>query len=291
MSRPGVAIIVVSCNSGPLLLDCVRHALAQEPCRELLLVDNFSEDGWVERASEEFAGDARFRCIRNQANLGFGAACNQGARASAAPLLLFLNPDCLLPAGALEQLGAHLAQDARIGLIGAAIVDADGRDEPAARRRFPSLRRLIHSNLSRLGNPAEQISLPADTQALQAVDACSGALMLLPRSVFEACEGFESDYFLHGEDLELCAKVHAQGRRVVVANRVRVVHRKGSSSRSRPVFVAWHKHRGLWRFMTRNGAPSGWHRMLLALGLSLNFVFLSLPVAVAQAFWQGRKKP
>ena len=97
-------------------------------------------------------------------------------------------------------------------------------------------------------------------RALQPVDAVSGALMLLPRSLFERIGGFDEGYRLHAEDLDLCRRARQAGALVAVANDVQVVHLRGVSSRSRPLFVEWHKHRGLWRYFRRfDAARTPWH--------------------------------
>jgi GT2 family glycosyltransferase len=79
--------------------------------------------------------------------------------------------------------------------------------------------------------------------------------MLLPRLLFERVGGFDTGYRLHAEDLDLCRRVRDAGAIVAVANDVRVVHVRGVSSRSRPLFVEWHKHRGLWRWFGKFEAP------------------------------------
>ena len=90
--------------------------------------------------------------------------------------------------------------------------------------------------------------VPRDDLPLQRVDAVSGALMVVPRALFERVGGFDAGYRLHAEDLDLCRRVRAAGAAVACANDVRVVHVRGVSSRTRPWFVEWHKHRGLWRY-------------------------------------------
>jgi GT2 family glycosyltransferase len=79
--------------------------------------------------------------------------------------------------------------------------------------------------------------------------------MLLPRALFERVGGFDQGYRLHAEDLDLCRRVREAGAMVACANDVRVVHVRGVSSRSRPLFVEWHKHRGLWRYFSKFEAP------------------------------------
>ncbi len=128
-------------------------------------------------------------------------------------------------------------------LLGADLVDEEGVRDAAARRRDPDFAAMLRSPA------AARLAVEVDpTASLQQVDAVSGALMLLPRWMFERVGGFDAAYRLHAEDLDLCRRARDVGACVMVANEVRVVHVRGVSSRSRPVFVEWHKHRGLWRY-------------------------------------------
>ena len=151
---------------------------------------------------------------------------------------------------------AVIDAQAGLGLLGANIVGTDGTYEPASRRRDPLLRRALMS-LSGLARwqsrwPAlTGIDMPRSDVEVEDVEAISGALMLMPRAVFERVGGFDEGYFLHCEDLDLCRRVRDAGLRVACANSVTVVHGKGGSSRHRPLFVAWHKHRGMWRWFRK----------------------------------------
>src|SRR3546814_18218189 len=107
---------------------------------------------------------------------------------------------------------------------------------------------------ARAGRPLD--APPDDTHVLQRVEAVSGALMLLPRALFDRIGGFDEGYRLHVEDLDLCRRAREARAAVAVANHVRVVHVRGVSSRSRPGFSAWHKHRGMWRYFRQFAAPS-----------------------------------
>ena len=75
--------------------------------------------------------------------------------------------------------------------------------------------------------------------------------MLLPRALFARIGGFDEGYRLHAEDLDLCRRARQSGGVVAIANEVEVLHVRGVSSRARPLFVEWHKHRGLWRYFRR----------------------------------------
>jgi N-acetylglucosaminyl-diphospho-decaprenol L-rhamnosyltransferase len=276
------SIIIVAANSGADLGICVERALASTAPVELVISDNASSDGAVDAVAAQWAGDARVRIVHNGKNLGFGAGCNRGAAIARGEMLLFLNPDCRLEAETVARLCAYV--DSRIGLLGASIVGTNGSPEPASRRRDPLLRRALMSlsGLARFEShwPAlAGATVPPRTHgpALENVDAVSGALMLLPRTVFERIGGFDEGYFLHCEDLDLCRRVRDAGLRVACANDLRVVHVKGTSSRSRPFFVARHKHRGMWRWFGKFD-PAAHNPLLRALvwcGLWAHFAALS----------------
>jgi GT2 family glycosyltransferase len=108
--------------------------------------------------------------------------------------------------------------------------------------------------------------------------------MLLPRTLFARIDGFDTGYRLHAEDLDLCRRARAAGATVAVANDVRVVHVRGVSSRSRPLFVEWHKHRGLWRYFTKFEAPRrGWPTRVTVFAL----IWMRFPFAALRAVWRS----
>jgi hypothetical protein len=244
-SHADIAVIVVAYNSEATIEPCLQRLRAAEGVAEVRVVDNNSSDSTLDIVQRHALADPRLRFIANPDNPGFAVACNQGAATSHAPWLAFVNPDCFVEADTLVHLRAA-ASAVGGGLVGAALCDEDGVWDAAARRRDPQFAAMLRSSRAR------NLSLPRDAaQALQPVDAVSGALMVLPRVVFERMDGFDAGYRLHAEDLDLCRRVRAAGAQVVCANAVRVVHVRGVSSRARPVFVEWHKHRGLWRYFCK----------------------------------------
>ncbi len=252
-----ISVVVVAADSGPLLRTCLASVLTAEAALELILVDNASRDGEVERAQATHAADARFKCLRNQTNLGFGPACNRGARIAAGDVVIFLNPDCEWSAGTPAAIRAVLDHDPGIGLLGVCVVDAQGAPARGNRRRDPSLRRAVMS-LSGLARWQQRWPAlggvempPASGEGIEYLEAVSGACMAMPRAVFDGVGGFDERYFLHVEDLDLCRRVREAGWRVAYAPELRVTHVQGSSSRSRPVFVARAKRRGMWRYFNR----------------------------------------
>lgn len=269
---PVLSVLVVAADSGVTLRECVRRVLACALPLELILVDNASRDGVPQMLAHECADDPRFQLITHHANLGFGPAMNRAAARACGDVLMLLNPDCLLEPSQVLRLLAELTAAPRAGLLGAVVCDEKGAADPASYRRDPLLRRALGSML---GRGDERVNIDgAIPDHLVEAEAVSGALMLLPHALFEQLGGFDEAYFLHCEDLDLCRRVRDAGYRVLLAGDVRVLHGKGSSSAHRPIFVSWHKHRGMWRWF-RKFDPSARNPLLAAavwLGISAHFV-------------------
>lgn len=241
MNAGGIAAVVVTHRSAATIGECLQRLRAAEGVAEIRVVDNDSRDGTLEVVQRHAIADPRLRFVANPDNPGFAVACNEGAADSRAEWLAFVNPDCFVEADSLARLRDHAASlgDA---LVGADLIGEDGVHDAAARRRDPDFAAMLRDpSQARLG-------VAMDARSLQRVDAVSGALMLLPRALFERVEGFDPGYRLHAEDLDLCRRVREAGAGVACANDVAVTHVRGVSSRSRPLFVEWHKHRGLWRY-------------------------------------------
>ena len=286
-SASGLAsVIVVTADSGVGVGECIAKVLDSTAPVEIIVVDNASRDGSIERVAACFAQDSRVRILRNETNLGFGTACNRGAAVANGDVVMLLNPDCAIESDTIARLRVALESDQHIGLIGALQMNAQGEVDPASRRRDPLMARALMS-VSGLAHFASRwprligVDMPPIQNAptVEPVDAVSGALMLLPRAVFERIGGFDEGYFLHCEDLDLCRRVRDAGLRVVCANDIRVIHGKGGSSRHRPVFVAWHKRRGMWRWFNKfdPAARNPVLRILVACGIWTAFA-VSVPL-------------
>lgn len=271
VSANGVAAVVVTYESASTIEQCLQRLRQAQGVVEIRVVDNQSSDDSLDVIQRHALADARVRFIANPDNPGFGVACNQGGIIASAPWLAFVNPDCLVEVDTFVRMQALVAHGATM-LLGADLVDEQGVRDGAARRRDPDFAAMLAAVLR--GRSPPSLDVPVDdTQALQPVEAISGALMLMPRSLFQQLGGFDEGYRLHAEDLDLCRRARAAGATIAVANAVRVLHVRGVSSRSRPLFVEWHKHRGLWRYFRKFEAPqrSLWQRALVWLAIFARF--------------------
>jgi len=251
---PAIAAIIVSYQSASTLDACLLRLREARDIAEIRVVDNDSTDGTLEIVQRHASADPRVRFIANPDNPGFAAANNQGVADSQAPWLAFINPDLMVGRDTLAQLRER-ALPLGDCLLGVEQVDEDGRPDDAVRRRDPDFAAMLRSP-----GQGGKLAIRVDrSQPLQVVPALSGALLLMPRALFDRIGGWDAGYRLHAEDLDLCRRAREAGAVIAIANDLQVTHVRGVSSRSRPFFVEWHKHRGLWRYFRKfEAAQRAW---------------------------------
>ena len=274
-----IGVVVVTYASAATIERCLSALLAARHVMRVMVVDNASKDDTCAIVERLAARDPRLGLVRNPDNRGFAAACNQGATAIAQPWIAFVNPDAFVESDTLTRLADVAMARAGAGLLGVEHRDENGEPDPASRRSDPSLREQLFS-LGRRDN----LFLGRDPALdVQPVEAVSGALMFLPAVLFVRIGGFDEGYRLHAEDLDLCRRVRQAGYEVLVVNDLAVTHLRGVSSRRRPAWVEWQKHRGMWRYFRKFEAAQtpAWLQPLLFLAL-----WLHLPLALARKLWR-----
>jgi hypothetical protein len=230
-----LSIIIVAYQSRgelPACLDSLPREIGGEGV-EVCVVDNSRDaDGTLTLLRTAYPW---MKAIEPETNLGFGRANNRGLHATHGTNVLFLNPDTVLRPGVLEALIARLRAEPGVGLISPRLELADGSMDLACRRgipslwdgfcraaglarRFPRARWFCGYNLTHLPE-----------RGTYDVGAINGAFMLGPRDLIARLGGFDETFFMYGDDLDLCLRVRAAGRRIVYDGGWSVVHLKGHS--------------------------------------------------------------
>jgi len=241
-----IAAIVVTYQSGSTIDACLSRLRQAQDVAEIRVIDNGSVDGTLEIVQRHASHDPRVRFIGNPDNPGFAAANNQGVADSSSPWLAFINPDLMVEPDTLAGLRSR-ADALGECLLGVEQLDEHGQADEAVRRRDPDFLLMLRSP-----GKGSKLAVPRDPQqALQRVPALSGALLMMSRALFDRIGGWDAGYRLHAEDLDLCRRAREAGAVVAIANDLQVTHVRGVSSRSRPFFVEWHKHKGLWRYFQK----------------------------------------
>jgi hypothetical protein len=232
---PRVAVVIVSFEAREALLACLDSLRADSSLSiETVVVDNAGTDGSAEAVR---VAHPSALVIANSDNVGFARACNQGWRASRAPLVLFLNPDAEVTPGAVEALVRLLEERPGFGAAGPRTRSADGAIQvstgpdltPVTERRQ---RRLV------LGVARRDATALAEAEALHSrehePDWVSGSCLIARRTALEAVAGFDERFFLYEEDADLCRRLRATGWRVLFTPAAEVRHRLGQSMAKAP---------------------------------------------------------
>ncbi len=247
-------VVIVNFNAGSYLSEAVRTARSASLVQRIIVVDNASTD-----SSLETLGDYRIEdvsIIKNDSNLGFGAACNIGIGAGDASYILILNPDCQVQVGAIERLISVLRTTPSAGMAGPLLLNSNGTEQAGGRRVIPTPGRALSRGLGLLPLRRFFPGLLSDFALHEEplpenpveVEAISGAAMLVSRAAVNKVGLFDEKYFLHCEDLDWCVRFRQSGYRIIFVPDAKIVHEKGVSSISRPFASEYYKHRGMVRF-------------------------------------------
>ncbi|KAA3626761.1 MAG: glycosyltransferase family 2 protein [Proteobacteria bacterium] len=252
--EPPVTVVIVNHNAGGYLQNCVASALPE--VEELVVVDNASSDGSAEHLRNMFSHEPKLEMFLNKRNLGFAKACNFGSKFSTSPYVLYLNPDSEVTPGAIERMVEVMEQDPNVGMVGGYIEGPDGREQAGGRRAVPTpWRAFVRAfGLYRLGKRYPRLFSdftlhldPLPSHPIE-VEAISGCCMLVRRQAIQNVGPLDDGYFLHCEDLDWCMRFREKGWKILFVPGARLIHWKGGSSDARPLFVEWHKHKGMMRF-------------------------------------------
>jgi len=255
-----ISAIIVNYNAGPILKKAVNSLLCSASVTKIIVIDNDSKDNSL-KDIENLAGlQSRLVCIRNSKNLGFAKACNIGIAANGeSDYLLLMNPDCIIDKDALEKLLSCIKSSLQVGMVGPLLLNPDGTEQAGGRRAVPTpWRSFVRTvKLSKLSKRYPHLfsdfllhQKPLPDSSIE-VEAISGSCMLVRRDVLLDVGLLDAGYFLHCEDLDWCMRLHQKGWKIMFVPDALVIHYKGVCSKTRPIFVEWHKHKGMLRFYNK----------------------------------------
>jgi GT2 family glycosyltransferase len=283
MPAPDLSIVIVShrtCDDVRRCLDSLFTGGGLDGvAAEVLLIDNVSDDGTVEMTRREFP---TVRVFETGENIGFARANNRGIAAAEGRLVLLLNPDTLVPAGALARCVAFLdRQDDRVAGMTCRVESPDGSLQWTCSRRVVTpwseccralgLDRLFPK--SDLFNPEPMVGWKrAETRA---VDCLLGAFMLLRQSALAEIGGLDESFFLMYEDADWCRRAHDRGYRLLFWPGAKITHIGGQSWKQDPIrtFAASHES-ALIYFRKHHPRSLGVVRAVSRFGMALKIALL-----------------
>jgi GT2 family glycosyltransferase len=232
-----LSIVIVSFNTRDDLVACIDSVTTAPPSSayEIVVVDNASQDGSPDAVRTRWPS---IPVLVQAQNVGFAAANNIGIRATSGELVLLLNSDTLVPAGAIDALSARLRACPDAAVAGPRLMDAAGRAElsfgpmisPFAEVRQKAMMVLHRRQVGPVSRRVERA-----TAVEHFVDWVSGAALLVSRRDAEAVGLLDERYFLYTEDVDFCAAIRARGRKVLFTPAATITHLRGRSRATAPL--------------------------------------------------------
>jgi GT2 family glycosyltransferase len=223
-----LSIIVVCYKGWDRLSKCLESLdtfTGEKIKTEVIIVDNKSDDETIIEMEKRFS---KFRFIFNTINGGFANGSNLGARNASGEFILFLNPDTVASEPEIEKLINTARKNSDFTIVSCKQVNESGR-ESIATGDFPSIinltglqRSIIKRKQSEVQDPKAEISFP---------DWISGSVMLIRNEAFRKFGGFDEDFWMYFEDVDLCRRIRKANGKTACCNLVTIEHNHGGSSR------------------------------------------------------------
>jgi GT2 family glycosyltransferase len=237
-----LSVIIVNYNSKLLLEQCLSSLIEAIGGidSEIIIVDNNSGDGSKEHLPAKHPG---IKYIFNSENKGFAKACNQGFKNSSGKYVLFLNPDTILSETSLKECMSFFETHPEAGAVGIRMIDGKGNFLKESKRGEPSPATSFYKLFgftsafpnSKTFAKYYQGHLPEKEN--NPVEVLSGAFMMIRREVFEKVNGFDEDFFMYGEDIDLSIRIGKAGYKNYYLGTISVTHLKGGSTTYNYKFV------------------------------------------------------
>jgi GT2 family glycosyltransferase len=275
-----LSIIIVNYkawSSLSITLSCLKDMLNEKIDFEVIVVDNCSNDGHLAKFVQLFGG---FKFIQNSGNWGFSDACNLGAASASRNYFLFLNPDTLPNAPAIEAIYSVLKNQNEYGILGCLQNDRNELNIKLAPNLFTLLgfTRMIYRFIHQ--KSFEKRSCRC--QSIAQPDWVSGSIVMISRKWFEHVGGWDADFWLYSEDTDLSRRVAMKGGMIGILCTHKMIHRHGGASRVDNNTTAITKtevkisnHVYLQKHFT-GGTKIAGHLLLM-----VNNLLINLPVAIA----------
>ena len=245
-----LSIIIVNYEQSHFLGDCLEsvHLTICKTKFEVILVDNSSKDKGLESVLKRFP---ETRLIDNARNVGFARANNQGAKIANGDFLFFINPDTIMIKGTIESMLDYIRSDPSVGILGPKVLNPDQTLQYSC-RKFPTIWSGLFNRYSVMTRffpnnrySKDYLMLDYDHSSTRSVDWISGCCMMIPAPIFKEVNGFDENYFLFIEDVDLCQTMRKKGYRVDYFPSAKIFHKiSSSSSQSAPQTIIKH-HKGM----------------------------------------------
>ena len=206
-----------------LCLKSVKEAIKDIEA-EIIVVDNNSSDQSSQMVKDIFP---QVKLIQNDENLGFSKGNNIGVSVASGEYILILNPDILVAEDSIQKLLDFANYKENLGIVGCQLIDGSGQFLPEGKRNIPTPKISIKKIF---GNSTKYYANHINKNDVDKVDILVGACMLLKKEVYQKAGGFDEDYFMYGEDIDLSYKILKSGYDNYYFGETTMLHFKGEST-------------------------------------------------------------
>lgn len=261
-----ISVIIVNYNVKDLLEQCIISILqaSKNIKTEVIVVDNNSFDGSIEYLKEKFSSNPAVKLIASPINLGFAKANNLGAKEAKGEYLLILNPDTILQEDTLEKSLEFYRSNHGIGAMTCKLILPNGKLDLACRRSFPTPSVAVYRilGLSKIFPKSKTFGkynlTYLDENKTYEVDAIVGAFMLIRKDIYDKVKGFDEEYFMYGEDLDLCYRIKKEGLKIFYYPETSIIHYKGESTKKSSISYVNNFYGAMQIFVKKNLNTSFW---------------------------------
>lgn len=240
-NMPEVSIIILTYNSAHFIGELIKSLHEFGKDSEIIIVDNDSKDDTV-KIAKKFE---EVNIFETGKNLGFAKGINYGAQRAKGELFLFINPDAVFKKGKLADMVSVLKENENAAIVGGKLIGRSGKPEKSAGKFF----NLFETIMMVLGLD-EKIGVRFSPNSLSKVDFVSGGFMMVRANVFKRLNGFDENFFMYVEDMELCYRVRKFGFDTFFTPDVVIAHAgQGSSNRT---FAIINIYKGLLYFFKKH---------------------------------------
>lgn len=256
-----LSVIIVSYKARERLIQCLDalNLFTGKFTMEVLVIDNSCDDTFHEIQQKY----PKFKCIRNSINGGFSYGCNVGAQKANGEFLLFLNPDTIALEEEVSKLLIQAQQNPDYYMLSCRQHDENGKENRVC-KEFPKLGNMtgIQRAIARVFNKKKP---ETNKSEFSHPDWVWGSVMMIKKEKFKLINGFDEDFWMHWEDIDICKRIHDKGGKIAYFKNISIEHNHGSSSRKdirtyattkKEVIVSTHiyvdKHfKGIEKFLTQ----------------------------------------
>ena len=272
-----LSIIILNYNVRYFLELCIQsvEAATKNIVHEIIVVDNNSSDLSCAMVSEKFP-DIKLIC--NRENVGFAKANNQGVKFAQGEYVLILNPDTILAEDTLEKVIAFADKQSNLGALGVRMIDGNGKFLPESKRNVPTVK---VANQKLRGITKNYYAVQFGDTDIAKVAILTGAFLLMKRQLFIKIGGFDEDYFMYGEDVDLSYKLLNKGYDNYYFGKTTIVHFKGESTKKDNTYLK-HFYGAMQLFYEKHFQVNSFLKFISNFGFKLLIFYKS---------WKIKEKP